>query len=789
LFEGAKLALRRGIRHYNRPMRFWDDPRQRSIALILGGVFVLVALFAALQAFNTSGVGFLNPDSSGETLAFTGLTVLVFLLLIGLSMLLLRNVLRLYASQSNSALGSRLRTRMVLGAGLIALAPAIFMFLFCFGLMNRSLDRWFSPNTTQLHEDSTRVVLELSQYVTTNARVEAESIAASGAPDWEMARLQNELGSHRITLAGGFAVVFDKNRKMMASYQAPPETSLSSLLPWLDEGERGASILLHGTLWQNLLSAAQRNDEAIFRVAGEDYALGMAATGTGKMVVVALPMPKGLSQTAIRIRTGSAEYWKLFSTRNRIRTMFFLMLMFITVVVFFFSMWLAVFLSKQITRAVEALADAMNEIAAGKYERRVAVEGGGEMADLVRAFNRMAADLDASRQLADSSSAQLTAANLAIEERRRELETIVETIPSGLVTLDGGGVVLQTNRSFAGLMGLREDAALVGEKIETLFPGDCTDELLSLIRRGLRMGAASTEIEFHNKGRIVHLAVTSARLELAHDRHGSVLVVEDTTELLRAQRQLAWKEVAQRVAHEIKNPLTPIALSAERIARHLDKRQTDSPNVIRKCSEVILGCVATLRTLVDQFSALAQFPAPQPRACELNRVAEEAMAMFSGRLEGITVQWELDPDLPAVLADPVAIRRALANLIDNAAEAMQGSLLRVLGIGSAISEDGASVELCISDTGHGLTDEIRERLFLPFYSTKQRGTGLGLSIAAKIVQEHGGSLRAEPNSPKGARFLLRLPLMEAGSSQDATQPEQAAQGLATVASEARGRQG
>jgi hypothetical protein len=278
------------------------------------------------------------------------------------------------------------------------------------------------------------------------------------------------------------------------------------------------------------------------------------------------------------------------------------------------------------------------------------------------------------------------------------------------------------------------------------------------------MGAASTEIEFHARGRSLHLAVTSARLELARGKTGTVLVIEDMTELLRAQRQLAWKEVAQRVAHEIKNPLTPIALSAERIGRHLDRSQPDSPNVIRKCSEVILSCVGTMRTLVDQFSALAQFPAAQPRACDMNRVAEEALALFSGRLDGITVRREFESELPLVLADPEAIRRALANLIDNAAEAMQGSLLRVLVISGALSEDGAAVEVSVSDTGHGLTDEIRERLFLPFYSTKHRGTGLGLSIAAKIVQEHGGSIRAESNSPKGARFLVRLPLMETGAT-------------------------
>jgi hypothetical protein len=630
--------------------------------------------------------------------------------------------------------------------------------------MNRSIDRWFSQPTWELREDSTRAVLELAQYVTANAREEAEAIAASGAPEWDLPMLQDELGTHRITLGGGFVVVYGKDSRVLTSYQAPPEQSQASLLPWLpaktEDGEFGTAVPMHGPLSANLLSSAQRGDEAMVKVAGQEYALGMSATASGKVVVVALPMPQGLSQTAVRIRAGADAYWKLFRSRNQIRTIFFLMLLVITVFVFFSSVWLALFLSKQITRPVEALGDAMEQIAAGKYDHRVALIANGEMGDLVRAFNHMAADLDASRQLAESSSAQLTAANLAIEERRRELETIVETIPSGVVTLDGAGVVLQANRAFAALMGRREDLGLAGERIDALLPADCGDDLAGVIRRGQRMGAASTEIDFHGRGGTVHLAITSARLELAPGQPGTVLVVEDTTELLRAQRQLAWKEVAQRVAHEIKNPLTPIALSAERIAKHLDRGAPDSPNIIRKCSEVILGCVGTLRTLVDQFSALAQFPAPQPRACDLNRVAEEALALFAGRLNGITVQWDLEPDLPTVLADPEAIRRALANLIDNAAEAMQGSLLRVLGIHSALSEDGGSVEVAVSDTGHGLTDEIRERLFLPFYSTKQRGSGLGLSIAAKIVQEHGGSLRAESNSPKGARFLLRLPLME-----------------------------
>jgi two-component system, NtrC family, nitrogen regulation sensor histidine kinase NtrY len=737
-------------------MSFLGDPRRRSIALFGLGVVLLITVLGTLQAFN---IRILNPETPGETIVFTGLIVVVFLLLMVLLMLLLRNIVKLYADQSSSALGARLRTRMVLGATLIALTPAVFMFLFSFLLMNRSIDRWFSQPTTELREDSTRVVIELAQYVTSNARGEADSIAATGAADGDQQALQTILASHRATLDGGFVVIFDRDRHMVAGFGAPPLQADASVIPWQDAASHPDEAV-HGTLQSILLSTANRSDLPVLRVAGQEYALGMSPTTSGKLVVAALPLPQGLSQTTTRIRSGAQAYWELFRARNSIRTIFFMLQLLITVFIFFSSLWVAMFLSKQITRPVEALGMAMDEIAAGKYNHRVSMIASGEMGDLVKAFNHMAADLEESRRLAESSSAQLSAANQSIEERRRELETIVETIPSGVVTLDGSGTVLQSNRAFAALMHLGENVPLSGQKMESFLPAEIAPDVARLIRRGQRMGAASTEIDFHSKGGNIHLAITSARLELTRGQPGNVIVVEDTSELLRAQRQLAWKEVAQRVAHEIKNPLTPIALSAERIGRHLDRGQPDSSSVIRKCSEVILTCVGSLRSLVDQFSALAQFPAPQPRACDMNKVVDEALALFAGRLEGITVQRDLEEGLPTVLVDPEALQRAFANLIDNAAEAMQGSLLRILKIHSSMSEDGGAVEVTVSDTGHGLTDEIRERLFLPFYSTKHRGTGLGLSIAAKIVQEHGGTIRAESNSPKGARFVLRLPLME-----------------------------
>jgi hypothetical protein len=740
-------------------MRFLADSRHRNIALLTVGALLVFVLLGRLQWFSTSNVEFLNPETYGETMALAAMEVLLFLLLLLLLLLLLRTVLKVYVGQGSSGVGARLRSRMVLGAVLITVTPAALMFLFSYYLLNRSLERWFSPDASQLRDESTSVVKGLVEYVAGNAKSEAESVAESGATDGDAQTLQQALSSRRTSIEGGFLLVYDEDGRTIASFQAPSESTPATLRSAMNETEHGGTPP-RGPLSSVLLAAARRVDRPVVYVAGQEYALGMTVTASGKFVVAVLPVPQSLNEATAHIRSGVDEYWQLYNSRKVIRSYLSLTLSVVTVFVFFCSIWLALFLSKQITQPVEALADAMDEIAAGKYEQRVPALATGEMADLVRSFNHMAADLETSRQLAESAQAQLTAANRAVEERRLELETIVETIPSGVVTLDAVGAVLQANRAFAVLLGLKQDAVLAGEKIADLLPAECADDLAGVIRRGLRMGAASTEVEFHARGRIVHLAITSARLELAPGHIGSVLVMEDTTELLRAQRQLAWKEVAQQVAHEIKNPLTPIALSAERIGRHLEKGQPESPNIIRKCSEVILGCVGTLRTLVDQFSSLAQFPAPAPRACSMNQIAEEALALFAGRLEGITVQRNLETDLPPVMADPESIRRALANLIDNAAEAMHGSLLRVLGLRTALVEDSSAVEVIVSDTGHGLTEEIRERLFLPYYSTKHRGTGLGLSIAAKIVQEHGGTISAESNAPKGARFMLRLPVAE-----------------------------
>jgi hypothetical protein len=728
------------------------------------GIIVLVLLFV-LASLNAFKLNFLYPHSVAAVFLFTTLSVVVFLLFLLMLVLLSRNILKIYADRRSRILGSRLRSRMLIGALLLSFAPAAFMFFFSFGLMNRSIDRWFSQPVSNLREDSTRIALELSHYVAQNARAEAESLARSEAialnyqVDNKNALL-DEIRTHRITLQGGFAI-FYRDDTPLVEYQLPSVSDAVKVRAWMDNNALQTSS--KDPLTTIIRKAAERTDEPVLSIGDTDYALGMASTTGGGVVVVGLPLPSGLSTTVSEVRSSTEQYWAVYRERRSIRSTYLLLLLLLTALTFFASSWLAWFFSKQITRPLEGLADAMDEIAAGHYEQRVTVSATEELGELLQAFNHMAADLEQSRMIAEQSTTQLFEANSTLEERRRELETILETIPGGVVTLDATLHITQANQAFSDLLPPGAPQSLKGLALTELLPHDIADELTILARRAQRMGVAATEFEMRNPKGKLNLSATMAMLHLGQNRRGSILVLEDVTQFLQAQRQLAWKEVAQRVAHEIKNPLTPIALSAERIKRHLDRNSPESPTVIRSCSDVILGSVETLRTLVDQFAVLAQFPTAQPKPSDLNTIVKNALQLFEGRLDNIRVEVSLSPDLPRVMADAEALKRALTNLIDNAAEAMQEGRLRLLSIETGLTDHHEMAEVTISDTGHGLTDETRERLFLPYFSTKQRGTGLGLSIAAKIIQDHQGAIRTEPNYPSGARFIIELPFAPHGN--------------------------
>ena len=809
------------------PLTPTEHNRNTRVIILGTGALILFLVVASLSAFNWK---FLNPTTIAQVAIFTALSAVAVLLFLTVLILLARNLLKLYADGRSHVMGSRLRTRMLVGAILVSLVPLAFMLVFSYGLMNRAVDRWFTQPVTRMRDDSNRMALELSDYTTANARAEAEAIAAqvptlASNKDALTNRpaVQRLLRDHQITLQGGFVVVFRNARAVAAlnmPRQAGPEARVKTLLPTTPvpsgDDPATASDSAEPIVGQPgfldpadpadsaVLAAARRGDNPVFTLAGSDFALGLApllhpGTGATGTVVVGLPLPTGMSATMDRLRTETDNYWALMRQRRSVRTTYTILLLMMTSLALFVSSWLALFLSKQITKPVEALADAMASIAAGNYSYRVAADATGELADLVRSFNGMAEDLEGSRAQVESANELLSTANtnlsargqeliarsqelsargLELEARRSELETMLQTIPNGVATLDPTGRIVLANRALSEMLDPGGQQPFIGRTLPELFPPhipeshDILESLARLERRSHRMGSASAEMDMTVHGDTLNLLATIAILETPNNpgakaHLGYVLVLENATELLNAQKQSAWKEVARRVAHEIKNPLTPISLNAEQIGRHINRMETaglESPSiaVIRRCSDVISASVESMRGLVDQFSSLAQFPTAQPRPADLNAIIESSLALFAGRTESIHITRHLEPSLPLVLADPEAMKRALGNLIDNAVEAMQHALLRELTVATTVLPSGL-IELTVADTGAGLTDDMRERLFLPYFSTKQRGTGLGLAIAAKIIQEHGGTIRAEKNIPAGARFLLEL--------RPATQPE------------------
>ncbi len=783
--------------------------KQRKI-LIVALFSTLLLLFLGLASLNAFRLSFLSPTTEGRIVVFTAISVLAFLLFLTALLLLVRNALKLYAEHRSRVLGSRLRTRMLLGAVLLSLVPITCMYGFSYLLINRAVERWFSQPAAELRDDSSRMGLDLQRYVSANARAEASSIAEA-VPDRvdgpATQRINAELRRHEATLQGGFVLLF-QDEHAVVRYHAPEIASASVLPQFLaapavvpieaidDRKPQAGSTteVASGPLDSAVLQAARNSDDSMLSIGGGAYVAGSAWTHGRAMVVVALPLPASLSDNLQRLRQDTDQYWSLFRARRQIRGTFMLLLLMVTAVALFCASWLALHMSKQVTRPVEALADAMNAVAQGNYDRRVDGAATEELGELVNVFNSMAGELSSSRQLVEQSTVQVVAANTALEARRLELETMLQTIPNGVVMLDAERRILVANRAFCEMLDPGGQRSFVGDIFDQAIPAESAEIIDRLLRRSHRMSTASGELEMASPSGTLNIAATVALMEVPGVAGplttGYVVVLENATELLRAQKQSAWKEVARRVAHEIKNPLTPISLSAEQIQRHIGRirdllannhLETPSTETIRHSSEVISSSVESMRSLVDQFASLAEFPNARPRPADLNTIVQNTLALFAGRLQGIKVTHVAGLRLPLVMADPEAMKRALSNLIDNAAEAMTGSLLREIRVTTALSESAEGmVQLSVADTGPGVTDEMRERLFLPYFSTKQRGTGLGLTIVSKIVAEHHGTIHTEKNTPSGARFVIELPIAQAPQERDA-EPVSAGRELAEAA--------
>src|SRR5271166_268103 len=626
------------------PIRPKQKPnRTPAIVALSICIFFLFAIIFAQATFNLT---ILQPDTSQETIIFAAVSALIFLLFVALTFVLLRTLLRLYAERKSGALGSKFRSQMVLGALLLSLGPVVFLFLFSYGLMNRSVEKWFSRPVEDVQYRTNVIVSLLTQYAATNADAEAQRIAATvdaqkSFHTLNFSFMMDEFRRSELTLQGGFAFAIVDGRAE-ASFHAPEAWPL---------------------LQNNLPLKPALGQAKAFDVLGQTYVLGRARVGNGE-ILVAMPLPANYSLVLRDLERSQQQYQDLRIQRRRLRRTYMGFLLLLTV--------LTLFLSKMVTRPLVALAEATHEISRGRLDYRVEVQAGSEIGKLVQSFNRMAADLEASRANLETSGRELADMNVQLEQRTRHSETILENVPSGVLSLDASRRVLHSNRAARRLLRLDQDPPRRAETLHDLFPTEVVSDIEHLLRKADRMGTTTSQMEIVTTRANLNVAITAASLDSTgqsssanRQRMGYIVVLEDITDLLRAQRQTAWREVARRIAHEIKNPLTPIALSADRIRRHLERATAPdgvSLNVIRQCAETIRSSVETVRTLVDEFSALARFPASQPQPSDINSIVDQALQMFDGRLDGIKLRRFLAADLPRVHADPDAIKRAIANL-------------------------------------------------------------------------------------------------------------------------------
>ena len=686
--------------------------------------FLLVISVVLVVVQGSFNLGQFGPSNPGQTFIFWAISILIIVLMLTLGWILFRTGLKLYIERQNKREGSRIRTKLVVGALTLSIVPVFFLVFFSVEVLNFNLKRWLTNPIQDQVDLFVDVARMLHDEALGKARAQASLLAA-------LPETQYLLESGNLT--PGFLGRFCRENRLesAAIYKAPGDAPLDAWGPYGTKLDQRSEIRVEHR-WQG-------------------------RPGNGGLVVLTARIPLNIDEKKRSIEDAIDRWRQTLQQGKDIRQGSLMLMALITLFVLFITTWIALFLAKQISVPITALLEAARQVRSGNLQHRVQVKAVDEMGSLVRGFNQMTEGLE-------TGAAEL-------DRRRRFTEAILESIPTGVISIGADGSVQRVNHALSKI--LPEAQAAKATRLEDLFSREDTAEIKYLMKKARRTGVASRQIELNTEGRKLHLAVTVSALE-EKLTSGFVVVLEDTSELLRAQKAAAWHEVARRVAHEIKNPLTPIALSAERIERQVDRLEAPAATVriIRECAATIAKSVDSVKTLVDEFSQFARFPSAQPVRSDLNEVVREALAVFKDRLEGISIQTSFAPGLPAVNLDREQFQRVVVNLVDNAAEAMQESLVKKLYI---TTQTGAAetVELVVADSGCGISPEDKERLFLPYFSTKNRGTGLGLAIVSHIVSEHHAQIRVEDNRPVGARFTVEVPIL--------LEPEAAENGTAGTA--------
>ena len=722
------------------------EKRKRNLVLIAVVLFLLVAATAV-------EVGIKLPElpvaSNVVVIALFNLNLIVFLLLL---VLLFRNLVKLSFERRHKILGSKFKTKLVVAFLSLALAPALLIFLVASNLLNTSIEGWFKIQVEQPLDESMRVAQTFYERTQDNAVRHGQYIA-------------------RIVAREGFLAEDRREELIQFLLEQQAQYGLAGVAVFAPSGQEVAHVkdpvLIAGVssainTEQLRMSLGGRELSTRRQIANGDLIQGMVpvvTTGDEPRVVgatvVSIHVPEKLEAQVRGIAQAFQEYKQLKLLKRPIKGIYILLFLLMTLVIAFSVTWFGLYLAKGITVPIQRLAEGTREIAAGNLGYRVTVQADDEVGILVTSFNRMTEDLASSKTQLERAYTDLQAKHSELTERRRYTETVLEAVATGVVSADAVGVLTTVNRAAARMLGLSPEGA-VGRHYTQAFAAPQFGDLVALMQRMDRLRGSSLERELQvmRDGQILTLVASLTALQ-GHDGEylGVVLVFDDLTELLTAQRQAAWREVAQRIAHEIKNPLTPIQLSAQRLRRRLSGRVAGDGGVLEECTGTIIGEVEGLRRLVDEFSRFARMPSLALKPIGIGRLLDGVVALYEETRPGVTLRADASPDLPVVEADADQLKRGLLNLIDNAVEA--GATEVVVTIRR--DEQGQGVRIVVADNGPGVPLDVRDRIFLPYFSTKTAGMGLGLPIVHQIVSDHGGRIWVEDNRPRGVRFVIDLP--------------------------------
>jgi nitrogen fixation/metabolism regulation signal transduction histidine kinase len=738
--------------------------RRRRILLWTLGITVLLLL--SIMISQQLWLWTIIPlDTASDTLLLYALSTLNFVAFVVFSFIFVRNLLKLRRERRERQLGSKIKTRLLVYFIAISFLPIIAMAVFSYLFLNRSLEKWFGGFSARVVNEAQEVQRDAVDAQTRNLRETASLLAVVLRPQSEAERQQT---LDRIVASGQLLAVqiIDSGGRVVAQSRGQ--------LPEKYGGE------LDGLLEKS--HSLKASDDSLSD--GKDFdAVAVPLVDNQQLVVV--PLRRASSDLGDTISGSQGEYRHLVERQRRVRSLGLSTLGLMTLMLLFVSSWVAIYLARGIATPIKALAEASNEIARGNLSYRVTTIAEDELALLADSFNQMTAQLEDNRSSIEAGSAALREKNLTLEERRHYIETILQSLSTGVISLDEDDCVTTINAAAARMLKL--GTAATEQKLEHLMGAEDWLVIDRLLRRARRTGQAAEQAQLagvndnaaEGAGLPVALTATALRASSAQKR-GVVLVLEDLSELLAAQRVAAWSEVARRMAHEIKNPLTPIQLSAERIAKSYRRANSNGDQngngqrrdetsqdlhvtaVIDECTETIAREVAGLKAMVDEFSRFARLPLARLEVAHLNEVVRHAIALYDDRLDGVTIETKLDPNLPAAMLDTEQLRRVFVNLIDNASNALtdlDGE--RLINIATSFDSVRSLLMVEVSDTGHGIRSSDFKRLFQPYFSTRGSGTGLGLAIVQRIILEHGGRIRAEANYPRGARFVIELPAMNA----------------------------